>query len=577
MNNQKKPVSNTQDDILEKDFTNEAENSKREVKEKKVSSEKKDSNIFNKRILTFGISGFLVLLLAVGILFIPVGNQLVLARILDTFGDHRAALSVDLLASADDFSAQSEVLMKFAEIDLENPESCGEIWNLNTYNLADYSKVAGAVSGTIYPDNDYKENFYIEGYLAGNVNVDETKVFADIDTTANFDIRRWNELDEEFGNGSNSLETEIESIQAKIDGSLYLSTDNYLFDLNRLGLFGDKIQGGIFFKYADTTGLNDAQKESFAKISSEIIEIMSTTPQDILSEDTGKALFSLVCSGIETVEVQNPSDIEFGYGEYKTIKQVRPVEFTLREDSEIIYLENSGDFLEKLFNDNKFRGFVKDQYPQIKSIYDNFVEIDKQEQAKNPDDQIYNSLDTALNISPLSSSLVSPISVQQVQDVPGTVDLCGVDGCPIIEDTFPDNQYGDIATSQPYSRSYPELTQTGYDNVVDVVFNSFNRSEYDTIINELVREYEESREYVKVEIRPLVYYIGMDDKQVYGYKQEIKINIEDSAWGLVNSESSNEYGAVREILKDGIVIKIDSFNNSFGDRVDNFEVPDKVQ
>jgi len=498
----------------------------------------------------------LVAVLILGVVAIlPFGNQTVVARFLDSIGQSQAAFAVDMLASKNgDLQTQAKILSEFASIDVSKPDTCGKLWSLSNFSFSDNARISGKQSVTINPANNYEKNFNLQGFSEGNINLADNKVEFIANGLVNFDGDKWKEVSERLGANKDQKTSSFGQLQGRMDLSGALSLDNYFINLDRFGLFSDKLQTNFMLKVANKNDLTDKQKEGIKDITSTIVELLKTKPTDVFSEDTGKAIYTFTCQGFEKVSIEAPKKVDFGFDKYQRSDEVRPIVFTLKNNYDDIYTEKSVDLISKIMGDQKFKSFLKSKYPEAKKISEAgkkiFPEVKEEDSNFAPV-----SSDTKLGLNTLETS--EPAKFIQQQFAPGgNIPIAPIEG--------PGNIFGGgLQNNQTNSN---EFTKEDYEKSVDEFFSSFKKEDYQKSVAES-RQFQ--KENYQLSGNTFTYYINMQTDSIYGSKFPQKITFTEKALKEVPAE-------YKEIIKDGFNIQVDNYDIKFNEAVPTINVPEKT-
>jgi hypothetical protein len=284
-------------------------------------------------------------------------------------------------------------------------------------------------------------------------------------------------------------------LEARAGFASSVSIEQFFVNLDKLGVSSDKFEAGLNFKYADKTTLSQSQKDAVKTISEIAVETLKTKPKDALSDDTGRSIMQFICSGIQKVEVQAPQTIQFGKDDRQVSTSVRPIVFNMKPDAQTIFTNGLPDLIEKILKDNKFRDFVKNQYPKVQKLGDSLKSL------------------------------------------------------------FSDNANFAVETQKEY-----------YDRV-DKAFDSFKKDEYKKTLQDSENSINKN---ILVTNAKLTYFVSMSSGSFYGYRSEQTVTYTSKYMEGLKSEE-------KDVLKDGLISKFESFDQYYGDDVKEVVVPDKVR
>jgi len=352
-----------------------------EIKNVEVSATQVDKKPSAKKTSKKGLiisltSLVVVIILLVVATFVKFGNQTVLARTLDAVGQHKLALGADYFGTKGFSSTQANIL----NLDPSNPKDCENIWtSISTTPIKDLGKIVGAdtvskqsstVKYQIKPvANDYQDKFSFEGYISSGINTKDNLIGVSFDSAVITDFDAIKKIIEQGGASSASFPDYGPSV---LSGKAKIVTDtkNVYTNLPELQ-FKTKnfnVGGGLTNWYkTDAVNATQADKDKYNKV---VAKFTENKLSDALSDETGKAIFAYLCSGVQSYTVESPTTVTFGDGQYSKTKDVRPVTLTLKPDFYTNYLKNIPNIIEKISQDQKLKPFLKNNY-------DNIVEIAK--------------------------------------------------------------------------------------------------------------------------------------------------------------------------------------------------------
>ncbi len=319
--------------------------------ETKADIKKKSKKGFVYTAITLGV----ILLLILGATFIKFGTQSIVARALDATGQHQTAFGLDLI-NTQGFGTMS----KAGAVDISKPETCKNVWDISSFKSTDYSAIAGSTNFKIEPNNStFKSNFSYEGYLKGNLNLNDAA--ADIFT------------DQKLVLDADLIQKGLGTAGAKSYGVVTLAGKGELLTsardagyINLLNLALNtkdfNVNGGLNGWYKQDFALTDDQKAGVSDITDVIKKNISVRPDSVLSADSLQAIYTYYCSGLEKVEFGAPKSMTFGTGDYTKTKYVRPLSIILKPDANKIYLDKLPDLVDKIGKDITFRNYVKSRY-----------------------------------------------------------------------------------------------------------------------------------------------------------------------------------------------------------------------
>jgi hypothetical protein len=339
-------------------------NSTPQTQESKPKSKKKS---FLPKFLM--VSTSLVVLMIAGIVasvFIPVGAQTLASRALDSAGLHNFALGAEGIAKSN-----GNLLTYYSSIDPKNPQSCGNNWKSATKYISGMNQVSGSLYSQAYFNNpEYKDDFNFESYISGVLDLENVQTQGEVDLSAKANLDLIEEIVKEYEAGDSVSQLEgMFSLDAK-----FVS----IIDLEKLALKVPEIKLQVDEKFAGVSSndwygqdfeLEDIQKEGAKDISTEIRGALKDfNPEQNVSEETWKTVFTESCKLIEKVEVQSPETKTFG-PEGKTVtKEVRPIKVTFVDNSIVKQQESGKIILETVQKDEKLKAYLKSLYPRYKNI-----------------------------------------------------------------------------------------------------------------------------------------------------------------------------------------------------------------
>ena len=335
---------------------------------------KKDSKS-SKGLITGLVALVVVLVLIVGSVFLRIGNQTVLARALDAVGQHKLALSSDYIGSKGLLSKQAGA----STLDPSKPEDCAAIWtqisntSLNDlqkdYSSYDYTKVSSIVKYVIQPvANDYKDKFKFEGYYSSSSDIKNSSLA--FNTTSNLAIDT--DVLKKVIPGATNGTPDLGLVTLSGTGKFVLQPKKMFVSLPDLNLkakgIDDKGSLSSSYSYDIPASSSNTPTLDTEKINKSLEKVLSRRLNEALSDDTGKAFFAYICSGVKSYSVGAPQTMDFGSGEFARKRDVRPVTIELKPDFYSVYLKGLPNLVEKLSQDPKLKPFLKANYDTFKEL-----------------------------------------------------------------------------------------------------------------------------------------------------------------------------------------------------------------
>ncbi|MEI7603686.1 MAG: hypothetical protein WCJ19_01580 [bacterium] len=519
---------------------------------------------FKKRLILIpGVLFILIVLVIIASLFVKIGDQAIASSFMDSVGNHKAAMGIDLLTSGNSLKAGT---IKFSDVDLKNSSSCTQLWSdIKDQKLIDLSDNSFSFKETldIRPINsDYKDKFYTQSFVEAGMDISNQKLslITDISAGADFDtvtsiindlyaslndtsfeeeqVTYYGEKVDQYTKKLSTATTDSEKKYNKSQLDYYAEEKAYYQDLLQKKKDNDpskylnwgqtvaNIKGQTMLTpslgylkldnlqlknnsgdrsdslsdwYGKDFSLSTKQRQGITELISTLSDMLASKPGQIVSEDTGKFLMFYACSIIKEIKIDSPTNVEFGYGDYKVTKKVRPIQIISVDPNSKAYSDGLVTLFEKLEKDQVFSNYLKAQY-------DNIIKIN------NAGNKISNS---------------SASSIKQSE----------------------------------YNKFIDEMIQSAFgSNSRDLITKAFANTDKTDIRTDIRYEITASS----------TYYMSMDQSKYYGSKVEEKLIFKDqSILDSLNNENA------KDILKDGIVISAQVYDIQSGSKAFSINEPDK--
>ena len=311
----------------------------------------------------FGLSSVAVLFVVIVAFLIPFGGRTVLARSLDTLGQHKAALGTDLL-----FQGKANgFLQNLSTLDLSKPDQCSNLYKiLQNEKLNIFQGIAGSSKTVIKPAANDK--VLLEAIFSGSINPNTKKASANLEVNSKVDPNSLSEILTEM-NATQLLSTVPNDVSGQVSG--FFDLDKMLFSVNKFNLKTSDINSsnGLTNYYEYGFKNKDAAKETlrqegWSEIFGELKTLTDVKFGDIISEESYKTLSQSTCQTVEKVEVLAPVEKDFGNGKVS----LRPIVMTYKPNALNIQIEAGSKTPEILAKDQKLKEFLYSRYPSIKKI-----------------------------------------------------------------------------------------------------------------------------------------------------------------------------------------------------------------
>lgn len=378
-----------------------------------------------KKLLIIPFILFILVLLVILTLVIKTGDQVVASAFLDSIGQHKIALGLDLSSKKN-----AALLTSLGGANLSNPESCQKVWNsFKEAQIFDSSASSYSAKATLEirpTSTQYKDSLALQMYLDGRVNLNNAKIYAGTDTTLNADLNLIADLSDVTTPATPTSSATIDNYQSYVayyqgkydtatadtDKTYYmsqldyyktqlaqaklaasstnstsallrslnwgntsinfkgqgiLSTSGAFTKIDNLGLKNNEfnVNGGLESWYGVPTNLTSTQASGVKDIINVSRDILANQYKKVLGEATGQYAMQVYCEDVESVVVDGPMVVEFGTGDNKESRNVRPIHITTKQVSNETLGNQMSIFFERLHDDAQFKSFVKGQYDNL--------------------------------------------------------------------------------------------------------------------------------------------------------------------------------------------------------------------
>jgi hypothetical protein len=323
----------------------------------KSNSETLQASKSSKKIslpLFSGIALLIVFVLLIGGIFIRIEAQSLASKILDSTGQHEAAFALDNLSLGGSTNFSS-----YTNVDLQKPETCKNL--VNTQNKASSGNFA--YSGNMYveftPTNPaYADKFNYRGLSTLNLTPKDSSLQLILDQNVKFDSEVLNKIYPSSINNLGQTDFRFKSdVAADLKNTVTVDFTK-IFLKNKNGTIDEKLNG----PYKEDLKFSETQKQAIQDLSDLVSELGSTKPEQLFSQKSLEEIYTYYCSFIEKVEFKAAQNVDFGSGDSKTTKMVRPLLITFKANGSEITKEKLPALLDTISKDQTFISFFKSKY-----------------------------------------------------------------------------------------------------------------------------------------------------------------------------------------------------------------------
>ncbi len=327
-----------------------------------------------KPLIIAGVTIGAVILVGLFSVFVPVfGQQTLAARSMDAMGFHGIAMKLDAITQ------QDKTMAALASINPKRPETCGDMWQyMDNFSPSKLEAMQFKNYVSIVPMNEkYAEDIFFNTYLEARMSMVDERASALMEINGRLNGDKINSMLEEIEPGSSSPEL-AGNFEISAIGEAYVDTTGGAFKLSKLNVEGGKnlnTKDSLNSWYKGNFNLTRLQKEGVSELLGVLMDLSEAKSTDMLEDSTGKIILTNSCKMIDKIEVKGPQNVEIGKDRQKF--NVRPVVYTLNQDSAKIQQEIMPEVVKAIVNDQKLPSFIKSKHPEVVRISEALEKIDR--------------------------------------------------------------------------------------------------------------------------------------------------------------------------------------------------------
>jgi len=327
---------------------------------------------------------FLGLILLFALLIFPFASQSVLAMALDAGGLHKEAMFVDVLTKkaiplATNAQANGNVgtyISSISTLDVSKPESCRQVWSVNNLNLNSYSEFGSDNYAQFQTTGKYQDWLKADAFSSSQIS--SNQAYFDLNFKGQLDLQvdklaqKQKEIQKEDSLRNEDLErlNRAGTVTAALNFQGVSTLDKFYYAVEKISLGANNFDLGFNFKYADQNYLGEKEKQGAGKILEGLNEVLKINSKDLFSPSAGQDLMEIYCQRISSIKVLSPINKDFGTGQNKTTKNVRPIEIQFKEKLSNTEKTKAKALLRNIVLDNQLKSSIKSKYEGFKKIYD---------------------------------------------------------------------------------------------------------------------------------------------------------------------------------------------------------------